>query len=198
MENLSENDDEAHSCNSLKSKILKTPEELEQFNKFYTSKNDTVPIPFQYLYLADKVKVFIDEEGTWVAGYVINSTNNLRYLDPFDNLVRNTIYRDKNIKEGESSEITCIKIEQSLTKKDKMARLRIYAEAVNDAHETKKKYILGGSKIFMVWKVFEQILPNTLYFGLVPFEGGMEMGKIVYNEAQASKEAMDEYLKGAA
>jgi hypothetical protein len=142
--------------------------------------------------------IFIDEEVNWVAGYVINSTNNLRYLDPFDNLVKNTIYRDKNIKEGESSEITCIKIEPSLTKKDKMARLRIYAEEVKDDYETKKKYIFGGSKIFTVWKAFEQILPNTLYFGLVPFECGMEMGKIVYNEAKASKEAMDEYLKGAA
>ena len=178
---------------TLKSKELRTIDEFQKFQKYYNHYQG-VEVDMGYLVTASLVRVFYITEDQWLAGYVINDKSPMRYFEPFDAFNKKIILRDAGLTEIQMSEITCIWIDSKLTKMDSNARLFVYRSSVQDAANTEKEYTIGGSVIFTVWRTFQIILPNTLYFGLVPFEDKYEMGKIVYNNAQDALDRFESYL----
>lgn len=179
---------------NLKVRELNSVHEFEEFSRKYISKNG-VSVDFLYLITSTKVVVFVDEYNEWQGGFVINAETSMRYLTPFEERFKRIILRDAQLKEEDLVEITCIWINSALNKKNPYARLAIYEKAINYAAETQKKYIIGGSVIFSVWKTFEIILPHTLYFGFVPFDKGSEFGKIVYNTPEDALQRLRIYLE---
>ncbi len=176
---------------TLVPKVLHTGNQFSQFVYAYHAKHG-MPTQIEYLEKCHKVAVFTDTNDNWLAGYCINAKPGMRYLSTFDPLTKRRILKDKQLKEEEIVEISQIWMDKSIFLKPEL-RLAIYAAAVNAALATQKPIIIGGSIVASVWKGYEAILPNELYFGYVPFAHGYQFGKIVY----ASRDAVMENIEVA-
>lgn len=175
-------------------KFLESTADLQEYALLYHRKHG-VWVDIDYLKNSDAVIVFLDKCGKWQGGFVINSQIPLRYLAPFDAPTKQIILRSTQMKESELAEITCIWISTELTKQNKYARLLIYEKALEFAASSNKKYIIGGSVQYAVYKTFELILPHTLYFGYVPFGTDYQLGKIVYNTPEDALIRLQNYYQ---
>ena len=178
----------------LQSKVIKTIPEFEKFMAYY-HKTNTVSVGLDYLAACDVVRVFFYNEGEWMAGYVINSSAPMRYFEVFSNYEKGLILRDKGLKESDMSEISTTWITLGLTRIDQNARIEVYLKSIQDAYETNKPIIIGGSKKMTVWQTFQQILSKEMYFGKIVFEGETtEIGKIVYESREQAMINFQKYL----
>lgn len=179
---------------SIKTKILETMEEFEIFRKTY-NEYETVHVEYPYLITSTLVRVFYKEgeEDKYLAGYIINANGTIRYFDLFDANAKRIILRDKGLKEELMVEIGGLFIKPELSKIDKEARLVVYYHAIEDALATGKEYIIGGSRQFVVWKTFQTVLKKDLYFGYIPFDDALEIGKIVYDTREDLHKNLVEY-----
>jgi hypothetical protein len=178
---------------TLKSKVLSHIDDFKRFQNYYNHFHG-VEVDISYLLISSLVRVFYISEDQWLAGYVINDKCPMRYFEPFTDSTKRIIFRDAGINEDQSAEITCIWIDNKLTRSDTNARLFVYRSSIQDAAKTGKEYVIGGSIILTVWRTFQIVLPHTFYFGLVPFQDRLEMGKIVYNQAQDALDRFENYL----
>jgi hypothetical protein len=177
--------------NVLKEKLLTKHADLLTFTNLYHAKGG-VNTTVGYLENCRVVKVFEDQQGIWQAGYCINDSSTMRYLEPFEPLLKKRILKDKNLNEEDLAEITQIWMNRTMLLDDTL-RLKIYFSSINDGILAGKPFLIGGSKVASVWKSYENILPHELYFGLVPFKHGLELGKIVYNTTEGASNNLDIY-----
>lgn len=173
----------------LQSKYLRTTIEFNRFSEIYHSKNGE-KVSLEYLAHCAFVKVFINENEEWTAGYCVNHQPSFRYFEPFGEYLKNMILRDKLLKEENLVEIACIWMNRQVVKNE-TERLNVYFSSLEDAILTDKDNIMGGSKIMSVWKNFEKPLPLEMYFGLINFSEKQELGKIVY----ATRESLLKFLE---
>ena len=178
----------------LQSKVIKTIPDFEKFMAYY-HKTNTVSVGLDYLAACDVVRVFFYNEGEWMAGYIINSFAPMRYFEVFSIYEKGLILRDKGLKEDEMCEISTTWITLGLTRIDPNARIEVYMKSIQDAYETNKPIIIGGSKKMTVWQTFQKILTKEMYFGKIVFEGETtEIGKIVYETRENAMINFQNYL----
>jgi hypothetical protein len=178
---------------SLQSKDLTTQEEFEKFIAIYCHDKKGVKTSTEYLKKCSLVRVYEDIAGVWQGGYCVNKEISLRYFEPFDTTLKKRILKDKMLFEEEMVEISQIWMNREVLL-DEANRMNIYLSSMKSALETGMPIIIGGSKVASVWKSYELVMPHELYFGLVPFPTGNELGKIVYNTNDGLREALEKRL----
>jgi hypothetical protein len=177
----------------LFSRDLKSQEEFEAFVKIYCHDKKGVQTSTEYLEKCSLVRVYEDNAGVWQGGYCVNKEISLRYFEPFEATLKKRILKDKMLFEEEMVEISQIWMNREVLLNE-ANRMNIYLSSMKSALETDRPIIIGGSKVASVWKSYELVMPHELYFGLVPFSTGNELGKIVYNTNDGLKEALKKRL----
>lgn len=179
--------------NTLSTRVIGA-DEYHRFIKFYNAL-DEVSVTEAYLNACDAIRVFYYNEDEWLAGYALNTEASPRYFEPFTEKQKKTILKDKKILESRILEITCLKIDYRLLATSERERLRIYNNLFQDIFAVTEQecYIIVGSKIPGIWKSFQQIIPQELYFGIISFSNGEEeLCKILFEKRS---KVLANYLK---
>jgi hypothetical protein len=177
---------------SLQSRDLTSQKDFEKFVEIYCNEKKGVETSIGYLKRCSLVRIYEDITGKWQGGYCINQDISLRYFEPFDETLKKRILKDKNLLENEIVEISQIWMNREVLL-DEANRMNIYLSSVKSALDTNKHIIIGGSKVASVWKSYELIMPHELFFGLVPFPTGYELGKIVYTTDEELVKTLEKY-----
>lgn len=167
----------------LQSKVIKTIPDFERFRAYY-HKTDTVSVGLDYLASSDLVRVFFYNDDEWLGGYIINSSTSMRYFEVFSTNKKESILREKSLKEIDMVEISSIWILFGIRRNQEL-RLKVYKQSIIDAYNTQKPLIIGGSKEESIWKVFQIILSKEIYYGeIVLGEITIQNAKILYEERE--------------
>jgi hypothetical protein len=147
----------------MKTRILTDDVELVQFAKRFEARGN--PVALEYLRRA-RPRAFFDASGTMVAGYVLNRSSPLRYVEWIP-VERRAIVAPAVV-DGRCCELTCIWIERKGTR---TLSERVYACAVLDAVRSGADYALGGTLNSIVYGIQSQVFPDVLYAGPTDYFG---------------------------
>ena len=145
----------------MRSRILTTVAELEQFAQQFSSRGNAVSL--DYLRYA-QVRAFFNAQGTMAAGYARNCYRPLRYEGWIPECHRSSIAVLSS--EKKLCELTCIWIAES---EGKLSSEKVYLYSVIDALRSGAEYVLGGTLSAVVFGIQTQSLPNLLYSGYTDF-----------------------------
>lgn len=114
-------------------------------------------------YLAQgQVRAFYNRKNEMVAGYIINSTPNFRYIDYIPEADRTHLAID--IQNDKIMEITCIWIKKE--KLERGQRHAIYLQLIQDCLATDTDYVLGGSVVEKIRDLQQSVLRHALWEGM--------------------------------
>jgi hypothetical protein len=172
--------------------LQRSDADLGLFARTYISEANNNEKPqslVEYLKRCDKVRVFKDKDHNWIAGYAINTNRPFRYLEDYDFYETIAILNHNNIESVlDLVEITSIWIKEDMRivkledkqdpdeRKDKLKKILasdknfsnlFFAYSVYDAWQTNKKFVIGGSIEYGVWKRLKLVLKHQLYLGRV-------------------------------
>lgn len=177
---------------NLYPKVLLTVKEFVQFQSTYLRESN-VKVDLSYLISAYKVVIFIDEQGEWYGGYVIN-TGNMRYAQLIDSAQLPALEKASGVKMEECVEIACIWKRKDGNGVPPASFLKVYYFAIKNCVESKKTFVLGGSVNPSILKSFKRALDKVFYQGTFHINGKTLEGTIVYNDREGVQEAFTHYM----
>jgi hypothetical protein len=147
----------------MRSRILRTETELEQFAGEFQARGNAVSL--EYL-RQSQVRAFFSGKGKMVAGYVRNTERPLRYEGWIPEEYRSGI---PLLSSGRKlCELTCIWI---AGREGKISSEKVYLYSVIDAILSGADYVLGGTLSAVVFGIQTQSLPDLLYSGTTEYFG---------------------------
>ena len=141
----------------MQAKILTSAADLEVFAHRFGKRGN--PVALDYLRRA-QVRAFFDSRGNMFAGYVLNLTDPLRYIDWVPEVSRGHL--PMLAKHRQLGELTCIWI---YGREGRVSSERIYLNAVCDALRSRASFVLGGTLSSVVYGIQSQLLPRIVYSG---------------------------------
>jgi hypothetical protein len=147
----------------MKTRILRDDTELLEFARRFGARGN--PVAIEYLRRA-RPRAFFDRRGAMTAGYVLNRSFPLRYMEWIPRRRRSGL--SPALREARCCELTCIWIER---KGARCLSERVYARAVLDALLSGADYALGGTLNGIVYGMQSQVFPDLLYAGPTDYFG---------------------------
>ena len=141
----------------MRSQILTHATDLQVFARRFGKRGN--PVALDYLRRA-QVRAFFDARGNMFAGYALNLTHPLRYIDWVPEVSRGHL--PVLAKHRHLGELTCIWI---YGREGRMSSERIYLHAVCDAIRSRAGFVLGGTLSSVVYGIQSQLLPRIVYSG---------------------------------
>ncbi len=143
--------------NAIRKRTLRDDTELEEFAGRFGQRGN--PVSIEYL-RRGSTKAFYDEGGSMFAGYVVNSSTPLRYLDWIPEAQRASF--KASLQTDSVSEITCIWIAR---KPHRVSSELVYLSSVLDALRSGAEITLGGTLNRSVYGIQTQVLSRLYYSG---------------------------------
>ena len=141
----------------MRSQILTHATDLQVFARRFGKRGN--PVALDYLRRA-QVRAFFDARGNMFAGYALNLTHPLRYIDWVPEVSRGHL--PVLAKHRQLGELTCIWI---YGREGRISSERIYLRAVCDALRSRTEFVLGGTLSSVVYGIQSQLLPRIVYSG---------------------------------
>ena len=141
----------------MKTRILREDYELAEFGRRFAKRGN--PVTLEYL-RRSRVRGFFDKRGILFAGYALNRSWPLRYLDWIPKAEQTKLPLD--VTPGKCCEITCIWIH---ARPGRLSSEVVYLQSVLDALASGAAFTLGGTIHSVVYGIQSQALPRLLYTG---------------------------------
>lgn len=147
----------------IKTRILECDSEVQTFAKRFAKRGN--PVSLEYL-RQSQVRAFFDSSGKMFAGFALNQTKPLRYVEWIPESSRGQV---PLINESSSlSELTCIWI---YGREGRMSSELVYFYTLIDALRSGTAFTLGGTLSKIVYGIQSQALPRLLYEGTTEYFG---------------------------
>ncbi len=176
----------------MRTKIIHAPQDLIDFSKNFELQSGHI-VCIEYLEQS-KVRAFVSASGKMIAGYVINSSSNLRYWKAIPQEKRTALLETFNFKSDDFCEVTCMWIDRSYTNLLDLAKM--YWNCMIDSIICKKKYILAGTVIEKIKKRHMLQLPHLLYEGPISLNG-QDFDKVGWLYFSETKYFIPRFIKSA-
>jgi hypothetical protein len=152
-----------HGQKRMKTQILKDDVSLREFAERFQQRGN--PVSLEYLRRC-QVRAFYDSAGRMFAGYALNQSRPLRYVEWIPEAERARV----SVKSSEAriAELTCIWI---YGRQGRISSELVYLHSVVDALLCGADYVLGGTLSAVVYGIQSQSIPELLYSGPTDYFG---------------------------
>jgi len=160
----------------MKTLILSTPEDITRFNDIYCGFSKRRAS--EELLLNGVVRVFLNENGEWIAGYCINSKGPLQYFACIDPQTLNERLNILNLKDTNFVETIAMWIKRDRI--NLLTRVRIYWQCFSDAKASGRDYLLAGTFEEKIMSTHNLVCKKILFQGVLNHRNHSQKGWIYY------------------
>lgn len=160
-------------------KHISTPEELSQFEAYYSQKSRGLQAKPAYLAKACTLVFYrYARPDRWLGGVALNSQAPFRYLASFDEVTTQELLNSKNIDPCSLLEITCLWMNRQHI--SSFERFMIYFLFLGKVCLSPPQTIICGSFHQGLIKMYEQLFASILVEGVVEAAGHKAYAKTFY------------------